>query len=1112
MKKLSIILVLSLVLQNMTPMSVCAAEVATDSNSGITTMVAGNENVNEEEMPSTETLKEGESVEKGGTSGESTEEDEVPKDDETLSEDESPSDDEKSKEDETPKEDESSEGDGTDKDDTVSNEDESSEEDNAVEEGEEQDTEVNNDNTEEEIDDVANVAVYSVDTQNATEIEGFIQDKYYRREDGYSLFIGAAMPEWGMSITELTNVAYRLDSGTLVELGTVPSDKFEYYKPTWSDSYGGCLTLSLDSVPTDATEGVHTLTVYFTAGGTGYKVVGTTELVDEIENEGVAEKWSKKTEYISSKAGASIEMIYASGYTLQKDEEWTKLQLVPSGSTDIVLETSVSYTSSSSSSDRYSLSYTGKDGLWYNLKSTLIPVEYRVSGWFNDITLTKDIVDGYYDVLVFTSTGRRYREKNAYYASGKSIVYSISQEYADEWYNGEQDVFCSDDTGDYVSVFVYGLNLNKNNVPTFYNTDGSMILASYIANDAKCGYEYGNKWGNFYRLKKTRAGLGVDESARGLATVSGDVIYANKEEYCETSISSKGIFFEEYLEANQHYDGSPGKLRLYIGEGINCDEGDTVVFEESYVYISFSDVRTYSDTAVVKRNENGKYIEFGADTDIYKNIRNTWNYNLYKDETLISSNSTFYNISSDIIQSAQSLEIPAGCSWEIHAIGEITNTLYSGTNTGSSAKSVLTKTQLSTLTKQGTVRVCIYNADGSVRERKLLYFWNNPKNDLKIRMNTNLEDRNGNTIIKEIDLDWNDAWFLEEATSYNHDLARTSIDLCGVAYTGKDAIADAMEYMDFIHDKDQNEYNYDTPATDDNNDIVAYSFGQKKLEDGCTLVAIIIRGTSGKEWYSNFNMGTGKTHSGFQIATSEIAGNLNTYLAGLDTENVKCFVTGHSRGAAVANLLAASLTDRYGKRNVYAYTFATPAVSKNGQETGYENIFNIVNGEDFVTRVPIAGWGYSRYGFDLLLPSKSYTANSKSTGVYSYSSLSTRMRNCYNSFGAKSSYVFYENGTQEVDRLVNTVYALASNTDEFYNLNYLNSNYLCSLHDYFEKIAGVLSRDGIGKASSFVGLIVDSASPYFTITKFFWDNYCQSDRIFSAHSVAGYYSWMVNAS
>ena len=142
--------------------------------------------------------------------------------------------------------------------------------------------------------------------------------------------------------------------------------------------------------------------------------------------------------------------------------------------------------------------------------------------------------------------------------------------------------------------------------------------------------------------------------------------------------------------------------------------------------------------------------------------------------------------------------------------------------------------------------------------------------------------------------------------------------------------------------------------------------GQKR-----TLVAVVIRGTDRWEWQGNMDI-TGASydpamndHYSFKEAEKDLRTNssngLTKYLSEHGITNPIYLITGHSRGAAVANLLAETLNNTVGTSNVFAYTFATPNVTKT-PNLSRSNIYNFCFEDDFVPQVPLADWGYGKHG------------------------------------------------------------------------------------------------------------------------------------------------------
>ena len=231
--------------------------------------------------------------------------------------------------------------------------------------------------------------------------------------------------------------------------------------------------------------------------------------------------------------------------------------------------------------------------------------------------------------------------------------------------------------------------------------------------------------------------------------------------------------------------------------------------------------------------------------------------------------------------------------------------------------------------------------------------------------------------------------FFRKNNKYNKDLAilgslyasdvydNIYLDLEGHSGESKEAFFKKFGFKDVRYE------NIRSSSGTDPNDITDVLFGHHNViykGKEKEVVVVAVRGTNGtiEEWSSNFDLGaeseeyakaTGtihwdwkrrEHHKGFDVAANRVLKSLKSYLDSYvsDSKERVFFVVGHSRGAAIANLLGAYLTEE-GKQN-YTYTFATPNTTTSPK--AYDNIYNIVNSDDFVPRLPMEGWGFGRYG------------------------------------------------------------------------------------------------------------------------------------------------------
>lgn len=294
-------------------------------------------------------------------------------------------------------------------------------------------------------------------------------------------------------------------------------------------------------------------------------------------------------------------------------------------------------------------------------------------------------------------------------------------------------------------------------------------------------------------------------------------------------------------------------------------------------------------------------------------------------------------------------------------------------------------------------------------------------------------------------------------------------------------------------------YNY----ADTNWSNVSFTLAKKDVNhngERRTLVAVIIRGTDGVEWQGNMDVTgysydpTRNAHYSFDVARANVYLTLEQYLSDNKINNALLLVTGHSRGAAVANLLAYDMTQlannpNYGRvKKVYGYTFATPNVTKNANKS-VQNIFNFCSNDDFVPQVPLKSWGYDKHGVTFSATAQNISNSGFKSEMNAY---------ILKSFG-RSKPDFNYTATQDVLQYMQGKW---SNTEQYYNKKYA----LDPVEMYVFMRYGV-ALAAIGDSSGIAAVAGKLVSPIYNKLSWFFVNGNQfSKNINDTHQAFTYYS------
>lgn len=238
---------------------------------------------------------------------------------------------------------------------------------------------------------------------------------------------------------------------------------------------------------------------------------------------------------------------------------------------------------------------------------------------------------------------------------------------------------------------------------------------------------------------------------------------------------------------------------------------------------------------------------------------------------------------------------------------------------------------------------------------------------------------------------YNDDYFKNPSTEYNASLSTLSCQLCIAITPDLDEVSndkilgnaksmfESMGYKDIWANSGYFDY-----ATEVSQGTI---FANKKIGEK-TMVCLSTKGFKygSKEWANNMILGDNNSDAeGLKESSLTLLNDLKTYIGKYNIKgDIMLWASGYSRAGALAYLLTSALDNAIyddieiipnvtiKKEDIYTYTYESPkaaGINNNPRDEKYNNIFNIVNPNDFITYIAPEDLGFQRYGTDIVLSS-----------------------------------------------------------------------------------------------------------------------------------------------
>lgn len=182
---------------------------------------------------------------------------------------------------------------------------------------------------------------------------------------------------------------------------------------------------------------------------------------------------------------------------------------------------------------------------------------------YSTMYVRETLKEGFYDLVYTLTDGTKYIYVDAYEAVTRPIIYGIMD--TDSVFETSNAVV-TDQTGDYVSVYVYGWNITKDAVkPVFYNPEQEAISGDVAAVET-------DKWGAYYRIEKENPNSddwNIDlymNSTTQTGTKQFDVKVETEKETFEEE-----VYITRRENFYQYYDNRDNSFTVYFAQKADVD-------------------------------------------------------------------------------------------------------------------------------------------------------------------------------------------------------------------------------------------------------------------------------------------------------------------------------------------------------------------------------------------------------------------------------------------------------------------------------------------------------------------------------------------------------------